>query len=600
MQERFEIAGYCRISVDDDLENDNTSIENQKSIIEDYVRRNFPGSRLTFYEDRDRSGYTFAQRENYMRLREKLLANQYDILIVKDLSRFSRRNGYGLVELETLRDAGIRIVAIGDNIDYPTNDDWMRIQIYFFLNEMPVTDTSKKVRSVIKRRQEEGKWVCSVPYGYVITNSKKMEFEVEPAEADVVREIFRLYIGGWGYKKIANHLTDLHIPTPRSAQRARIESKGEDCKLKVKPAWSIVTVQGILQNDFYIGTLRQGKYTRKKINGVDVKKDVNEHIVFENNHEAIIDFRTFMVAQDAMKNRTTNCYRGVKKYDNVYSGFMVCGDCGSPMFPMSRKDLKDAYRCGEYHKRGLKGCTSHHIRVDFLDSVLKGYLLEVKSTSAEMIERLNRSIESEAADMKRENESAERLEERLTDAKTERSMLARQMTREIMRSPDKEAQIIETYQPLLDECDATIEGIKNQMALSLDRRNTIVRVNRFAKETIDIIDEIVEHGKLDKTDISFLVEKITVYEDHIHIKLKDDIECILKSGTLPDTEDSVNFNSGIINSLSTRIVQSSNHHLDKVYDVNVVSSGDPLQITLTNIKLFTIGLFNLAERIGWR
>ena len=598
MQEVFEIAGYCRISVDDDLENDNTSIENQKSIIEDYVRRNFHGSRLTFYEDRDRSGYTFAQRENYMKMREKMLGHQYDILIVKDLSRFSRRNGYGLVELETLRDAGIRIIAIGDSIDYPTNDDWMRIQIYFFLNEMPVTDTSKKVRNVIKRRQEEGKWVCAVQYGYVITNSKKMEFEIEQAEADIVREVFRLYIGGWGYKRIANHLTDLHIPTPRSAQRARIEAQGGECKLKVKPEWSIVTIQGILQNDFYIGTLRQGKFTRKKINGADVRKDDSEHIVFENHHEAIIDFRTFKVAQDAMKSRSTNCYRGIKKYDNVYSGFMVCGDCGSPMFPMSRKDLKDAYRCGEYHKRGLKGCTSHHIRVDLLDEILKGYLLEVKATSAGMIEKLNKSITNEPADLSREDDSSQRLEERLADARAERSMLARQMTREIMRSPEKEAYIIETYQPLLDECDNTIDGINNQIAMSLDRRNTIIRVNRFAKEAIDIIDEIVEKGKLDKTDLSFILEKITVYEDHIHIKLKDDIECILKSGTLP--EDAANFNSGIINSLSTRTVQTSTHRQDKVYDVNVISSGDPLQITLTNIELFTIGVFNLAERIGWR
>ena len=160
MTERFEIAGYCRISVDDELDKDNTSIENQKSIIEDYVKRTFPGSHLTFYEDRDRSGYTFEQRENYMKMRELLMAHQYDILIVKDLSRFSRRNGRGLVELEDLRDAGVRIIAIGDSIDYPTNDDWMRIQIYFFVNEMPVTDTSKKVKNVIKRRQEEGKWIC--------------------------------------------------------------------------------------------------------------------------------------------------------------------------------------------------------------------------------------------------------------------------------------------------------------------------------------------------------------------------------------------------------------------------------------------------------
>ena len=59
MIEKFDIAGYCRISVDEEQNRDNTSIENQKAIIEDYVRQKFPGSSLTFYEDRDRSGYTF-------------------------------------------------------------------------------------------------------------------------------------------------------------------------------------------------------------------------------------------------------------------------------------------------------------------------------------------------------------------------------------------------------------------------------------------------------------------------------------------------------------------------------------------------------------
>mgnify|MGYP002509207281 CR=1 FL=1 len=65
MIERFNIAGYCRISVDDELDRDNNSIENQKSIIKDYVARNFPGSSLSFYEDRDRSGYSFEHREGY-------------------------------------------------------------------------------------------------------------------------------------------------------------------------------------------------------------------------------------------------------------------------------------------------------------------------------------------------------------------------------------------------------------------------------------------------------------------------------------------------------------------------------------------------------
>ena len=282
MVERFDIAGYTRISFDDDLDRDNTSIENQKAIIEDFVRQKFPGSRLTFYEDRDRSGYTFEQRESYQAMRRELMAHRMDILVVKDFSRFSRRNSRGLVELEDLRDAGVRIISIGDGIDYPNDDDWLKIQFQFLINEMPVTETSKKIRNVIKRRQQDGKWICAAPYGYIV--NKRQEFEVVPTEADVVRKIFQLYNGGWGYKRIANYLTDEGIPTPRMSEKQRKDEAGEDNKIKAKLQWSIVSVQGILDNDFYIGTLRQGKYTRKKINGADRKRDEDDHIVIENHH----------------------------------------------------------------------------------------------------------------------------------------------------------------------------------------------------------------------------------------------------------------------------------------------------------------------------
>ena len=252
MREHFDIAGYCRISVDEEAGRDNVSIENQKAIIQDYVRRTFPDSTLTMYEDRDRSGYTFEQREGYQEMRKGLISHKYDILVVKDFSRFSRRNSRGLVELEDLRDAGVRIISIGDGIDFPNDDDWLKIQFQFLINEMPVTDTSKKVKAVVKRRQEDGKWICAAPYGYIV--NKQQEFEVVPTEAEIVRKIFELYIGGWGYKKIANYLTDEGIPTPRMSERTRREAEGKDSGAQVKPEWAIVTVQGILENDFYIGT----------------------------------------------------------------------------------------------------------------------------------------------------------------------------------------------------------------------------------------------------------------------------------------------------------------------------------------------------------
>lgn len=131
MIDRYNIAGYARISVDDELNQDNVSIGHQKSIIQDYVKQHFPHSTLTFFEDRDRSGYTFEQREGYQAMRKGLMSHMYDILIIKDFSRFSRRNGKGLVELEDLRDAGVRIISIGDGVDFPSCDDWIKIQLHF-------------------------------------------------------------------------------------------------------------------------------------------------------------------------------------------------------------------------------------------------------------------------------------------------------------------------------------------------------------------------------------------------------------------------------------------------------------------------------------
>ncbi len=154
---KVKIAGYLRISVDTEEDRDSTSIENQRRIIQDYVKDRFTDYELDFYTDRDRSGYTFTQREDYMRMRPHLINGDYDILIVKDLSRFSRRNSRGLVELEDLRDAGLRIIAINDGIDYPTGKhEWTEIAFRFLVNEMPIQDASKKVRSVIDNRQKNG------------------------------------------------------------------------------------------------------------------------------------------------------------------------------------------------------------------------------------------------------------------------------------------------------------------------------------------------------------------------------------------------------------------------------------------------------------
>lgn len=565
MENELRIAGYCRISVDEELDRDNTSIENQKAIISDFVEHKFPGAELVFYEDRDRSGYTFEQREGYQAMRRELLAHRLDILVVKDFSRFSRRNSRGLVELEDLRDAGARIISIGDNIDFPNDDDWLKIQFQFLINEMPVTDTSKKVKSVIRRRQEDGKWICAAPYGYII--NKKQQFEVVPVEADIVRRIYRMYIDGWGYKKIANALTDEGIPTPRMAERERKLAEGEEYHRSVKSAWSIVTIQTILDNDFYIGTLRQGKYQRAKINGRDVKRDEVEQIVIENHHQAIIDYRTFATVRALREKRAKYNYRGVKINDNVYSGFLQCGDCGAPMFALGRRDLKPAYTCGTYHRRGTAGCTTHHIRVDKLDELVKLYVQKVRDNSAEMLAKLNAELAREPEDVAETERSAANLEDVLLDAQEELKATKRQRVRDIMRHPENEAVLDETYDELEADLMRKIEGLQSQIEHVTDRRNTIIRTNRAAKTAMEVFDDIIGKEKLEKQDLELIIERIRVYEDRVEIQLKADIDTLLRRGELPepDTEP-------------VTVVQTSTHHADRAISANVVSEGDPLEI----------------------
>ncbi len=572
---QVNIAGYCRISVDMELDRDNTSIGNQKAIISEYVKTQFPDSPLTFYEDRDRSGYTFDQREGYQLMRKKLISGEHNVLIVKDFSRFSRRNSLGLVELEYLRDNNVRIIAIGDAVDYPTQDDWISIQLRFLVNEMPVTDTSKKVKAVIENRQKEGKWLCAVPFGYKLTGNKKLNIEVDEEAAEIVRMIFQLYSEGMGYRKIANYLTEKHFPTPRMLERTRKLEMDEECNLDAKSVWSIVSVSEILKNDFYIGTLRQAKYKRKKINGSDIKTDESEHIVFENNHEPIIEYRLFMTVQQQLQDRSKGHYRGVKKYDNIYSGFLLCGDCGSPMFSISNPKRDPAYTCGTYHKRGLAGCTSHFIKCETLDFALKEYIRIVRDNSYDMMKQLEEALREEKPEKDQTRSTIEILRERIDNTKTEIKLLLRQKVKEIARNPEKEALYEETYSEMLDDLANQVESMEAQLEVIVTKRNAVVRINRTAKTAIDIFNDIIEKDKLSRTDLDVIAEKITVYENRVEIMLKSNIDALLRL----DLEKGLNanFNQDTADITQT-VTQKVRNWKPKVYRVNVLCEGDPLEI----------------------
>lgn len=568
----MKIAGYTRISVDVEKDQDNTSIENQKEIITAFVHQNFPDAQLDFFVDRDRSGYTFEQREAYRQLRPQLLAGEYNILIVKDFSRFSRRNSLGLFELETLRDAHVRIISVGDAIDYPTKDEWMLIQFKFLMNEFPVTDTSRKIKQIIASRQKEGKWVCAVPYGYRITNTKEMTYDIDPPAAEIVREVFRLYNNGWGYKKIANHLTDQGVPTPRANEIAQKEARGQTTKRTARQAWSLATVQGMLSNDFYIGTLRQKKYRRTGINGSDEQVDGQEQLVFENAHTPIIAPSTFAYTQELLRQRSRGHYRGEKKYPTPYSGYLFCGDCGSPLFSRSRPNLPPQYVCGAYLRRGRKACTAHQIRVDQLDRLLKRYIRRVADHAGDMIETLQQAIRQQPQREAEMGQAIDSLQRQREEAQAQlKALLKRKLVDTMGKSPQQAEILEETYREMEEELTTRIAGLDRQIDSSIQLRSGMIQANRKAKTVLDVFSDILNKPALDKRDIGLIVQRITVYEDHLDVALKSDVDALISP-----QEGSENFSpdSKDISPLTPSVPS----HGDKVFPVNVASSGDPLEI----------------------
>lgn len=568
----MKIAGYTRISVDVEKDQDNTSIENQKEIITAFVHQNFPDAQLDFFVDRDRSGYTFEQREAYRQLRPQLLAGEYNILIVKDFSRFSRRNSLGLFELETLRDAHVRIISVGDAIDYPTKDEWMLIQFKFLMNEFPVTDTSRKIKQIIASRQKEGKWVCAVPYGYRITNTKEMTYDIDPPAAEIVREVFRLYNNGWGYKKIANHLTDQGVPTPRANEIAQKEARGQTTKRTARQAWSLATVQGMLSNDFYIGTLRQKKYRRTGINGSDEQVDGQEQLIFENAHTPIIAPSTFAYTQELLRQRSRGHYRGEKKYPTPYSGYLFCGDCGSPLFSRSRPNLPPQYVCGAYLRRGRKACTAHQIRVDQLDRLLKRYIRRVADHAGDMIETLQQAIRQQPQREAEMGQAIDSLQRQREEAQAQlKALLKRKLVDTMGKSPQQAEILEETYREMEEELTTRIAGLDRQIDSSIQLRSGMIQANRKAKTVLDVFSDILNKPALDKRDIGLIVQRITVYEDHLDVALKSDVDALISP-----QEGSENFSpdSKDISPLTPSVPS----HGDKVFPVNVASSGDPLEI----------------------
>ena len=578
------IASYSRVSYDEDKER-YESIINQKNIIKDYAKEHFSNYKIIEFEDDNFSGYKF-DRPDFTKMKSEILDGNIDIVIAKDLSRIGRHNAKTLLFIEELEKLDVIVIAINDDLDTSKDQNNDLVGIKTWYNELYVKDISRKIRSTVQNKSKNATWITNVPYGYVMLNYQTRNYKVDPIAANVIQRIFEMYSKGYGYKKIANTLTAENVPTPKARQKQLWEEQGKVFIGSISNVWNTASIKHIITNDFYIGTLRTNKYSRRGINGIDKVVDKEDNFVFKNFHEPILSDDLFYKVQSIYENRSNKKthYRGTKKYDNNYTGLMKCGDCGAPMFSISNGKRKPAYYCSSYHKHGKSACTSHHILVSVLDELVKSYISMIKLNSSQIIDYLNSELEkNRKQELKHSNIGLlETLNKQLDKTKDELKITMQQKIRDIMKSPDNRDYIEETYSSMENELNLKISTLKSQIEQEEKQVSNKNQMLQVKKNSLNILDEILNKDKLTKQDLETIIDCIYVYEDKIIIKLKSNIEDILNVGT----------NLGI-KAESINTVQKNRNHNDREFTTqlkNINCSNDikegpqPLEVS-KNIAL---------------
>ena len=368
-------ALYCRLSRDDEMAGESNSIKNQKSILSKYAKdNNFQN--IKFFVDDGYSGTTFT-RPAFMEMMELAESGKIGTIIAKDHSRLGRnRLIVGQLLEEDFVRLNIRYIAIMDNIDSSKGlNDFLPIQDWF--NEMHAKNTSQKVRAVLKNKGESGISLANnVPYGYKKDENNKTKWLVDETSAEIVKEIFNLFIQGHGTFEIARILRERKILTP-SEYNASITTNSNNKEYQYK--WCGTTIAGILDRQEYIGdTVNFKSTTRSYKDKTRVNLPKEDRKIFKNTHEPIIDEYTWNIAKQLRNNRKKRAKSGKK---SIFSGLLFCNDCGKKMYfqsPVVDLKAKDHYRCSSY-KHDTSACTSHYISDEALQIVVLENIQRVTS-----------------------------------------------------------------------------------------------------------------------------------------------------------------------------------------------------------------------------
>ena len=502
-------ALYERLSRDDELEGESNSIVNQKKILEEYASKNNLTNIIHFTDD-GISGTQF-DRPGFMEMMNGVNTGNIGCIIVKDMSRLGRDYLKVGQCMEILRQKGVRLIAINDNVDsFYREDDFTPFRN--IMNEWYARDTSRKIQSTFRSKGESGKHTASTPpYGYIKDEKDKDKWVVDEKAAEVVRRIFNMTMQGNGPYRIAKILESEKVDIPAYHQQKLGYGLYQSKNFEHPYRWCSSTIASILKKQEYLGHTVNFK-TRKHFKDKKSKYVSEDNwLIFENTHEPIIDQETFDNVQRIRGN--------VKRYPDGWgeyhplTGLMYCADCGSKMYVHRTSNYKNIpyYTCSAYTKTpcGTLCPSAHRIKAEAVLNLIRETLKDIKKYLDEDNEDFIRSIQNEMEE--KEKIEIEKKKIRLTESQNRLQELERVMCRIyedmiLNKIPNSRYEILNNQYET------------EQVALSKEIKDLEQQVSRYEKETdrarkfISLISRYENFDELTTTMINEFVEKIIVHE----------------------------------------------------------------------------------------
>ncbi len=532
-------AGYLRLSREDGDKLESDSIKNQRELIKEYVSQHTWIHYVNEYVDDGFSGTSY-ERPAFQRLIEDIKKGEINCIVVKDLSRLGRNyieTGRYLEKIFPL--LGTRFISILDNYDSASTDgttDQIIVPFKNLINDAYCRDISTKIRSQLDVKRRVGKFIGSFAcYGYQKDPKDANHLLPDPYAADIVRMVFRMKLNGSNSQRIAEKLNEMGVLPP--AEYKRSIGLNYDCGYRTgnNPKWEVVSINRILTNEMYTGTMVQG--INSKIN-YKIKQSraipKEQWIRVENTHDAIIDKSVFDEVQRLLEFDT----RTAPDRDAVYlfSGLVVCGDCGQNM--VRRRVKKNGrfytyFHCSTY-KSG-NGCKSHLINADTLEQLV----LEATRTQIELVIRAE-EILTQIERIPEEQSFVKMLTRQIAE---QDKVIERYRTLKVQAYTDKldkiisESEFKEINRRFSLKLDAAIEK-KREL---LEMKHRIMNNTTHLKPWIEDFKRFQNISSLDRSIVVSLIDRVVVYgkkEIDIRFHYQDEMQELLALADMePDGEE---------------------------------------------------------------